>query len=180
MRKLIHRLKSDEALMLAYQRGDSGAFECLYHRHKDALFAFLYRSCPRPAIVEELARDAWEAVIDSAARYAPTARFRTWLYAIAHRRLVDVWRRQDNCHGGLELVQEPHADAAAADQDERARHLLAAVTALPAEQRDALLLQEQGFALVDIAEITGAGTETVKSHLRHARGQLREQLGELL
>lgn len=41
MLTLINRLRSDEALMLAYQRGDEAAFECLYHRHKDGLFAFL-------------------------------------------------------------------------------------------------------------------------------------------
>ena len=32
MLPLINRLKSDDALMLAYQRGDTAAFESLYHR----------------------------------------------------------------------------------------------------------------------------------------------------
>ena len=32
--------------------------------------------------------------------------------------------------------------------------LMQAITGLPAEQRDALLLQQQGFSLPDIADIT--------------------------
>ena len=98
MLTLINRLRSDEALMLAYQRGDTAAFDCLYHRHKDGLFAFLYRSCSRRAVVEELTQDAWMGVINSAPTYQSDARFRTWLYQIAHNRLVDFWRRKDNQH----------------------------------------------------------------------------------
>lgn len=178
MRQLIHRLKSDEALMLAYQRGDVAAFDSLYRRHKDGLFTFLYRSCPRQAIVEELAQEAWEGVIDAAARYHPDARFRTWLYRIAHNRLVDFWRRRDNRMDSLEGVPEPVATGDGAAELRQA--VMEAVAALPGEQRDALLLQEQGFSLGDIAAITGAERETVKSRLRYARRQLRERLGDEL
>ena len=180
MRGLINRLKSDEALMLAYQRGDITAFECLYHRHKDGLFAFLYRSCPRPAVVEELAQDAWEGVINGAGNYRDEARFRTWLYQIAHNRSVDYWRRRDNTHSNLGQAPEPASAENAAWAGEQGRKLLQAVGDLPLEQRDTLLLQEQGFSLREIAQITDAGEQTVKSRLRYARKQLREQWeGEL-
>lgn len=53
---------------------------------------------------------------------------------------------------------------------------MAAIGRLPGEQKDALLLQEQGFSITDIAAITGAGKETVKSRLRYARNQLRDRL----
>jgi RNA polymerase sigma-70 factor (ECF subfamily) len=177
MLTLINRLKSDEALMQAYQRGDTGAFESLYQRHKDGLFTFLYRSCPRPAVVEELAQEAWFGVVRAAPDYRPGAAFRTWLYQIGRNRLADYWRRRDNHHTDLELAPEPVASNAGEAGDLEAR-LMAAIGALPAEQRDTLLLQEQGFSLSDIAAITGSGVETIKSRLRYARGQLREQLGE--
>ncbi|MFT6957380.1 MAG: DNA-directed RNA polymerase specialized sigma24 family protein [Halieaceae bacterium] len=48
--ELLNRFKTDEALMLSYQSGDTRAFERLYRRHKDGLFAFLYRGCQRQAI----------------------------------------------------------------------------------------------------------------------------------
>lgn len=175
---LIHRLRSDEALMLAYGRGDVSAFECLYQRHKDGLFAFLYRSCPRQEVVEEVAQDAWTAVINQAANYRPEASFKTWLYSIARNRLADFWRRRDNRHSGLDGVADPTTKNADPARHDEGGELLAAIGTLPGEQRDALLLQLQGFSLGDIATITGAGEETVKSRLRYARKTLRQQLGE--
>ena len=85
MLQLLDRFKSDESLMLAYQRGDAGAFESLYQRHKDPLFGFLYRSCPRAAIVEELAQETWKAVIKAAQRYQADAPDHLVLQ-LAHRR----------------------------------------------------------------------------------------------
>ncbi len=166
--------------MMAYQNGDAAAFELLYRRHKDGLFAFLFWHYPRAAVVEELAQDTWMAVIDAARRYQPRARFRTWLYQIAHNKLVDHWRRQDNRHAPLDTVTKT-ACAEAADSIEQQRNvdtLMAALAGLPQEQKNALLLQEQGFSHADIAEITGVGMETIKSRLRYARKQLREHLGE--
>ena len=178
MLQVLNRLKSDESLMLAYQNGDAGAFESLYRRHKDGLFSFLFRSCPRPAIVEELAQETWMAVVKSAVRYRPDARFRTWLFQIAHNRLVDFWRRPDNRHSPLnDIREEATAPEPEKSRDALQQRLMDAIGQLPEEQRNALLLQEQGFSHKDIAEITAAGEETVKSRLRYARKQLREQLG---
>jgi len=162
--------------MLAYQRGDTAAFELLYGRHKDGLFAFLFRSQPHTAVVEELAQDTWMAVVNSAARYRPKAKFRTWLYQIAHNRLVDYWRRPDNQHRQFDASMEPVSDnfELAVLQD----RIMGALAQLPREQKDALLLQEQGFSQAEIADITGSGTETIKSRLRYARNQLRDTLGD--
>ena len=87
--------------------------------------------------------------------------------------------RRDNRMESLVAADEPAVEPEAFT-DSLQRVLMAAIGELPAEQRDALLLQEQGFSLEDIAQITGAPTETVKSRLRYARRQLREQLGEEL
>ena len=180
MLTLINRFKSDEALMLAYQRGDTDAFECLYHRHKDALFAFLYRSCPRPAVVEELAQEAWTGVIQGAPQYESRGHFKTWLYQMGHNRLVDFWRRRDNQHGDLENIPEPVAATHVETALDLQGQLMQAIGELPVDQRNTVLLREQGFSLREVADITGTGEETVKSRLRYARKQLRSQLGEEL
>ena len=47
-------------------------------------------------------------------------------------------------------------------------------------QRETFLLhQEGGLDLAEIAALTGAGGETVKSRLRYALAQLRAELGDL-
>ncbi|HET7730892.1 MAG TPA: sigma-70 family RNA polymerase sigma factor, partial [Usitatibacter sp.] len=78
--------------MLAYAGGDAAAFEALYARHKGALYRFVLRSVKARGEAEELFQDIWMRVIDARARYAPQAKFTTWLYTIAHNRLVDHWR----------------------------------------------------------------------------------------
>ena len=58
---------------------------------------------------------------------------------------------------------------------QQAAHLLTLIEALPAAQREALLLhQEAGLTLEEIGEVTGARRETVKSRLRYALSTLRE------
>ena len=87
-------------------------------------------------------------------------------------------RRPDNRHPGLEGVpEEPLSSGYDDASDELGRRLMNAIADLPGEQRDVLLLQEQGFSQAEIAEITGAIAETVKSRLRYARKALRQQLG---
>jgi RNA polymerase sigma-70 factor (ECF subfamily) len=57
--------------------------------------------------------------------------------------------------------------------------LTAALASLPAAQRDAFMLhQEGGLALADIAALTGVGLETVKSRLRYALAKLRAELAD--
>lgn len=167
--------------MLAYQRGDSRAFEKLYMRHKDGLFGFLYRSCLHHATAEELAHDAWTSIIRKASFYQPTASFKTYLFQVAHNKMVDYWRRSRRAALDLvfddEILHHLTDRAHGAEAEQLRRELRAAIQDLPPEQRNAMLLREQGFSQDDIAAITGAARETVKSRLRYATQRLRNAMG---
>ena len=183
---------TDEDLMLAYAAGDAAAFDALYARHKGGVYRYLLRQCRSGVAVDELFQDVWMNLIRARASYAPTARFTTWLYRLAHNRLIDHYRAS----GHLTLVSaddEAHADAIAAlpgarSDDPRVRaenrelgeRLRAAVAALPPAQRETFLLQQEGgLSLAEIAAVTGVGTETVKSRLRYAVAKLRGDLVDL-
>ncbi|HXZ47677.1 MAG TPA: sigma-70 family RNA polymerase sigma factor [Usitatibacter sp.] len=174
--------------MLAYAGGDPAAFESLYGRHKGALFRFVARSVKARAEAEELFQEIWMRVIESRARYRPQAKFGTWLYTIAHHRLIDHWRAK-----GLAVVSlddedcaVPEAAAApdaephrAAEARETLGRLAGAFEALPLAQREALLLHlEGGLTVPEIAEATGANEEAAKSRLRYAMGRLREAIAD--
>ena len=179
---------SDEQLMLAYAGGDAAAFEALYARHKGPLYRFVLRSVKAAAEAEEIFQDVWMRAIEARARYQPTAKFRTWLYTIAHNRFVDHWRAK-----GLSVVPlenddgttidvpagpsaEPHRRAEARQSVAR---LLEAIAALPAAQREAFLLHEEGgLSVAEIAAITGTNEEAAKSRLRYAMNKLREAIGD--
>jgi RNA polymerase sigma-70 factor (ECF subfamily) len=176
----------DEELMLAYGRGDAGAFETLYRRHRGPLFRFMLRALSNSAghrsTAEEVFQEAWIRVIEARGRYTPQARFTTWLYTIAHNLLVDHWRKK-----GLTLVQleddaplaAPDNPARQAEARESLARLLQAIDALPAVQREAFLLhQEAGLTVAEIAAVTGAGEEAAKSRLRYAMAKLKSAVND--
>jgi RNA polymerase sigma-70 factor (ECF subfamily) len=182
----------DEDLMLAYAGGDAAAFDTLYARHKGGVYRYLLRQCRDAGIAEQLFQDVWMNLIRVRTSYQPSAKFTTWLYTLAHNRLIDHHRAT----GRVTLVSaddEDHADIVTAlpasgrdEPESRAvnrevgTRLREAVAALPAAQRDAFLLQQEGgLTLEEIAALTGVGAETVKSRLRYATAKLRTELADL-
>jgi len=166
--------------MLAYRDGDAGAFETLYARHRGALYRFVLRSLKDRAVAEELFQEAWIRVIEARERYAPSARFSTWLYTIAHNLLVDHWRRK-----GLVLVDSDEEPASGDDPAwrvearETAARFLQALEALPPAQREAFLLHEEaGLSVAEIAAATGSNEEAAKSRLRYAMAKLKAAIDE--
>lgn len=179
----------DEQLMQAYARGDMRAFEILHDRHALPVWRFVQRSVQNAALADDLVQDVWFSVVRHAPQYEPRAKFRTWLFTLAHHRMVDHWRTQKN-HTSLDAESEDGsalAEMLAAescfgperrlDSRELAQSLLDALAALPEVQREAFLLQaEAGMSLAEIAQTTGVSMETAKSRLRYARARLRETL----
>ena len=179
---------SDEELMLRYGRGDARAFELLYRRHRLPLYRFLLRQVGNAATAEELFQDLWMRVVNSRGRYEARAKFTSWVYAIAHNRLMDFYRGNGRAsflsHEESESVLEdtPAAELAAEVRLDRKRaveRLLAALVELPDAQREAFLLQQEGeMSIEQIAAATGVGPETAKSRLRYAVAKLRASLGK--
>jgi RNA polymerase sigma factor (sigma-70 family) len=185
----------DEALMLAYVAGDAAAFDALHARHRGGLYRYVLRHVRDRGTADELYQDVWMSVVRVRASYVPSAKFATWLYTLAHNRVVDHWRTGGRAtmvsiddDGDDAPRSEVDALAGARTEEPETRavsgeagvHIAAALAALPAEQRDAFLMQyEGGLALAEIATITGAGEETVKSRLRYASAKLRAALKDL-
>ena len=184
--------ESDETLMLRYRDGDAAAFDALYIRHRGALYRFIKRSAPGSGEVDEIFQDVWMRLIEARARYQPTARFTTWLFTLAHHRLVDNFRA---------AVRAPRASASHDDDDEdpvaqlpasrlaepevlaiarqQGARLVQLVEALPDAQRETLLMKLEGdLSIEDIAAATGVNFETAKSRLRYALARVRAGLAQ--
>lgn len=167
---------ADEALIKAYAKGREAAFEVLYLRHKDRVFHFLRRQTNNSALAEELAHDTWLAVIQGSDSYQHRAKFTTWVFSIAHNRLVDHWRKFATTRPAL-LEEVSEQFLRVEDQSTQLmqmRDLLRALEVLSEEQLAAMLLKIEGFSHAEIAEITQARPETVKSRLRYANNHLRK------
>jgi len=171
---------SDEALMARYQSGDAKAFDLLYRRHRTALYRFIKQMMASRSDTEEVFQDVWIAVIKSRTRYRPTARFITYLFAIARRRVADRMRGRLRWktewledHPNIEAPDEP-GPLAMVINAQLGRALLAALADLPPLQREVFVLHaETDLTLVELAAVTQSPEETVKSRLRYANAKLR-------
>ena len=178
---------SDEKLMLAYANGDLRAFDTLYARCRGMLYRFILRSVADRASADELFQETWSRLIASRERYRVEAKFSTWLLQIAHNLIVDSFRRARPQAGpeetevvmsGLDIPDSERPEQVLTEFEQR-RRLQMALDGLPEEQREAFVLRvESGLGLVEIAQITGAGQETVKSRLRYAFAKIREKFAE--
>lgn len=172
--------------MLGYRGGDASAFEALYARHKGALYRYLLRQCRVAAVAEELHQDVWLNLVRARERYEVKAKFTTYLYRLAHNRLIDYYRRQSSglpvsYQGESSFDEIPDIQPAAEtrlDLKRQAARLKELIAGLPEAQREAFLLREEtGLSVEQIAEVTDVNPETAKSRLRYAVARLRRALG---
>lgn len=178
----------DAKLMLRYREGDLGAFEVLYGRHKGPLYRYLLRHVRNAAAASDLFQEVWSRVVATRARYEARAKFATYLFHIAHNCAIDSHRRDmkgrfdirsdDADRQMLEAeVPEHQRPDRIAEYMEQQSELLAALAALPIEQREAFLLHEEtGLSVEEIARVTDVPIETAKSRLRYAIRKLKKSL----
>lgn len=179
----------DEALVARYAAGDVAAFEELYARHELPLWRCLLRQCRDRAVAEELMQEVWFTVTREAPKFRADGRFLPWLYTIARNRVIDRHRAQRNTESLDAATADEESLAArledehspspllASERSEQGSAILAALSRLPREQREAFVLQaEADLSIEDIARVTGTTFETAKSRLRYAREKLKALL----
>ncbi len=186
---------TDEELMQRYQIGDAAAFEILYTRHKGGVFRYLLRQCRDRGVAEELFQEVWMNLIKARASYVVRARFSTYIYSIAHNRLIDHYREtgrevplsypRDDEDGDDMLANIPAGDVHQPDRvlaaKQGATEFLRLLQSLPEAQREAFLLHEEAdMSIEEIAVATKVNAETAKSRLRYALSKLRSGLMEVV
>jgi RNA polymerase sigma factor (sigma-70 family) len=177
----------DAELLRAHGAGDAHAFARLYDRYDRQCFQFIRRllgPAHREA-AEDLHQETWISIARNASAYDPgRASFVAWLFTVARHKVFDHFRRQR-----VAVLASAEDDAAMMVADpgptpleevqsrELAQRLIAAVEALPLEQRGAFIMfAGGGLSLEEIAAASGVAVETAKSRLRYARAKLRQAL----
>jgi len=168
-------VSSDEDLILAFQGGDRGAFDALFDRYRQPIWAFFRRRVTDPADAEELAQETFLAVLKASRRYEPRASFRSYLFGIAFN-LLSASRRKTQRRGD---VSTPDLDGLAGASSDPATVLWVrqALFALDPKDREIVMLREyDALDYTEIALVMGVPVNTVRSRLFRARLALREKL----
>jgi RNA polymerase sigma-70 factor, ECF subfamily len=169
--------ETDEQLMLAFSRGDSSAFDQLFLRYRQPIFAFFRRRTADLPRAEELAQETFVALLRAASRYQPRAMFRTYLFAIAFK-ILRADRRKTTFRSFFfgSNAKSESASAPALNSDE-ILWLRQALSRLDSIDREILLLREfEQLSYLEITDLLKLPLNTVRSRLFRARIALREHL----
>ena len=145
----------------------------MFERYTD----MLYRLCYSILLQREDAEDAVQDVFLSYYRkqpvFADEDHEKAWFIRVAVNRCRDMLRRKNRADGNIEDFV-----FLAAEQKEP-NGLREAIMALPDTYKTAVYLYYyEGYSTKEIAGLLGKPNETVKTWLKRARAQLKEQLGD--
>jgi RNA polymerase sigma-70 factor, ECF subfamily len=175
----------DSALIERMMAGDEAALSAIYDRYSAMLFGMLMRVLQDRQTAEEVLQDLFMQVWRNPGQFdAQRGSLPAWLLVVGRNRAISRLRGSRY----REVLEEKEGDFAntfASNQnieDETARRelaqsLTAALSKLPAEQRQALeLAYFEGMTQSEIAAKTGCPLGTVKTRVRTAMQSLRQIL----
>ena len=169
-----------ETKLLAGQ-GDRAAFETLYTRHRNRVFALVWRLCGGDhGLAEDLLQEAFVRAWQKLDSFRGDSRFATWLHrltvnvALSDRRIrVRRLERETALEGAAERTASGAQDVYAGTNMD----LEQAISRLPERARTVLVLFDvEGYSHAEIAELAGMAVGSSKAQLHRARKLLRKAL----
>lgn len=178
----------DSELIASVLAGNTERFTPLVTRYQQRVMRFILKYEHNVQDAQELAQETFLQAFRALPSFNSQSRFSTWLTGIAFNLLKNhISRSPTKQHLHLDIDEQPDgmsdlAGSNPADAYASRQLLLAmdrAVTALPAQMRDAIVLvASEGLSYEEAAETLNVPVGTVKSRLCRARIQLAEALRE--
>jgi RNA polymerase sigma factor (sigma-70 family) len=178
-----HAHLSDEALVLLAARSEESALAELYDRYGRTAYGLALRILRDKDLAEDAVQEAFLAVWRTASRFVPEkAKASTWILTLAHRRAVDIVRREQRRRADT-LDHAPEPATAGVDEDAWLRlqreRVQTTLRHLPDAQREALeLAYYGGLSQSELAERLGQPLGTIKSRMFTGLSRMRELMEE--
>jgi RNA polymerase sigma factor (sigma-70 family) len=175
----------DDAEVIRRSRDEPEHFAVLFRRHAPEIQRYVVRRLGADAADDVVAETFLAAFRQRDGYDQARTDARPWLYGIAthligrHRR-SEIRAYRALARTGHDPVTEPFTDRvdAIVSAGAASRQLAGALTKLPAEHRDALLLVVWGgLSYEEAAQSLGVPVGTVRSRINRARSKLRQALG---
>jgi RNA polymerase sigma-70 factor (ECF subfamily) len=169
------------AVLAAAKRGDARAFAEILQMHDRQLRLLAYRLLGDQDEMEDALQDAAIKAYRALPAFKGRSGVGTWLYRILYNTCLDSLRRRPGLLDQSAPLEEHTADPGPDPLDRLVawERLDAALGALPADQRAALILIDQeGYDYRTAGEIIGVPAGTVSSRVSTARATVRRLLGD--
>lgn len=169
----------DPQLVERFRSGDADAVRQLYERFGRAVFTVGYKALGDRSLAEEVVQLTFTKAWRAAERFDPTVELAPWLYAIARRAAIDVFRRESR-HVATSLDTDIAALPPSFEDLWDAWEVRSAVDRLPAAERDVIEALHYGDkTMTETAAQLGVPVGTVKSRSHRAHLRLVSLLGHV-
>lgn len=163
-----------------FREGDPGAVRELYERYGRAVFTVAYRSLGDRSLAEEAVQQTFLQAWRAAGRFDPDRDPAPWLYAIARRVTVDLYRRERRHESAGSSETEVAVLSQSFEGTWETWEVRSALDRVPAEEREILHATHYlGFTHEETAERLGIPVGTVKSRSYRAHRRLAGLLSHL-
>lgn len=161
------------ALLSRIAEDDRDAFDALYRALEKPVFRFIRARLNDPFEAADVLHDVFIEVWRGAGRFEGRSSVKTWVFGIAYRKVIDVFRKSARMDV-TDDVPEVEDTSGGAETDllasERNDHLADCMATLSADHRavvDLAFFQDMGYR--EIAEIEDIPEGTVKTRVYHAK-----------
>lgn len=170
----------DLELIAQWKAGDQRAAARLVERHAPALARFAV-SCGARDEIEELVQDTFVRAFSSIDGFRGESSFRTWLFTIERRLLLDRVRSERRHRMNTEIRDDSAAIEFDALDDlvaaETATRLRGALERLTPTQREVFVLRvNEGLSYREIADTVGTTEGAARVHYHNAMRTIKELL----
>lgn len=176
-----HVLESyeDDRLALAVGSAGARAFEILYQRFQQPLFAYCCAILGNREEAEDALQDTMLRAFTALSERSAELRFKPWVYSIARNACIDrirQRRRTSDVEPTEELFETSPSAEVSTETREAVRTLLGDMTELSESQRSALLMREMsGLSHEEISEALDTTPARSKSLISEARQALTDR-----
>ncbi len=172
----------DDTALVTETRRNQDAYAALYRRYANSVYRYMLVCVGNEQDAQDLTAQTFLAGLEGLGAYQGRGKFAAWLFSIAHRKVVDFYRRARRDVHLDDLSETPHPDRQP-DQivEERFDYerLTQAIQALAPDRAEAIRLRV--FAELSVGEISeamGRSEGAVRMLLSRALGDLRGRLNE--
>jgi RNA polymerase sigma-70 factor (ECF subfamily) len=157
-------------------------FSELLESHEKEIYRFVYRMTGNSEDASDLLQDTFLRAFQAFPRLPEGANHRAWLYRIAHRQALNLFRsRRVRKAEPLERARALHDSNGHPESLEETRRLARAlgraIRELTPRQRSALLLKKyEGLSYADVAAVLGSTEENARAHVYQAMKKIRDGL----
>jgi RNA polymerase sigma-70 factor, ECF subfamily len=176
--------ESEQLPVQQAREGKPEAWDALFRRYQLPLYVYVFELVRDEQQALDLVQETFIAAARHIGSLRDDAKFGSWLFGIAHQKVIQLWRKRGGKEMLLEEIPESADEFEAGPDDllirrEQETEFMNLLNRLPPPQRSVLLLHFiEDFSLEEIARITETQLGTVKSRIHYAKKSLRKLLEE--